>query len=64
MLEYVALSTSMPDVIYFMNPIDEMKTFGIHLPQVPKPNTTCRVFEDSKVSSKIVMLALWLELAS
>ena len=45
--EYVALSTSMQDVIYFMNLIDEMKTFGIHLPQVPKPNTTCRVFEDN-----------------
>ena len=45
--EYVALSTSMRDVIYFMNLIDEMKKFGINLPQVPKPNTTCRVFEDN-----------------
>ena len=37
--EYVALLTSVQDVIYFMNLIDEMKTFGIHLPQVPKPWT-------------------------
>ena len=45
--EYVALSTAMRDVIYFMNLIDEMKNFGIHLPGVPKPMTTCRVFEDN-----------------
>ena len=46
--EYVlALSTSMRDVIYFMNLINEMKKFGINLPPVPKPNTTCRVFEDN-----------------
>ena len=36
--EYVALSMSMQDVIYFMNLIDEMKKFGINLPQVPKPS--------------------------
>ena len=43
--EYVlALSTSMRDVIYFMNLINEMKNFGINLPPVPKPNTTCRIF--------------------
>ena len=30
-----------------MNLIDEMKTFGIHLPQVLKPNTTYRIFEDN-----------------
>ena len=30
-----------------MNLIDEMKKFGINLPPVPKPNTTCRVFEDN-----------------
>ena len=40
-------STAMRDVIYFMNLIDEMKNFGIHLPGVPKPITTCRVFEDN-----------------
>jgi hypothetical protein len=45
--EYVALSTAMRDVIYFMNLIDEMKNFGITLPGVPAPTTTCRVFEDN-----------------
>ena len=45
--EYVALSTSMRDVVYFMNLIDEMKKFGINLPPVPKPNTTCHMFEDN-----------------
>ena len=45
--EYVALSTAMRDVIYFMNLIDEMKNFGISLPGVPTPTTTCRVFEDN-----------------
>ena len=35
------------DVIYFMNLIDEMKNFGITLPGVPTPTTTCRVFEDN-----------------
>ena len=45
--EYVALSTAMRDVIYFMNLIDEMKDFGITLPGVPTPTTTCRVFEDN-----------------
>ena len=45
--EYVALSKAMRDVIYFMNLIDEMKNFGITLPGVPKPITTCRVFEDN-----------------
>ena len=39
--EYVALSTAMRDVIYFMNLIDEMKDFGITLPGVPTPTTTC-----------------------
>ena len=39
--EYVALSTAMQDVIYFMNLIDEMKNFGITLPGVPTPITTC-----------------------
>ena len=32
---YVALSTAMQDVIYFMNLIDKMKNFGVHLPGVP-----------------------------
>ena len=45
--EYVALSTAMRDVIYFMNLIDERKSFGITLPGVPTPKTTCRVFEDN-----------------
>ena len=45
--KYVALSSAMRDVIYFMNLIDKMKNFGIHLPGVPKPITTCRVFEDN-----------------
>ena len=30
-----------------MNLIDEMKNFGITLPGVPTPTTTCRVFEDN-----------------
>ena len=37
----------MQDVIYFMNLIDEMKDFGITLPGVLTPITTCRVFEDN-----------------
>ena len=45
--EYVALSTAMRDVIYFMNLIDEMKASKIQLPETPKPCTTCRVFEDN-----------------
>ena len=45
--EYVALSSAMRDVVYFMNLINKMKNFGIHLPGVPKPITTCRVFEDN-----------------
>ena len=45
--EYVALSTAMRDVIYFMNLIDKMKNFGITLPGVPKPITTCHIFEDN-----------------
>ena len=45
--KYVALSTAMRDVIYLMNLIDEMKSFGITLPGVPTPKTTCRVFEDN-----------------
>ena len=48
MAEYAALSTSMQeDAIYFMNLIDEMKNVGIHLPQIPKPNTTYHVFKDN-----------------
>ena len=42
--EYVALSTAMRDVIYFMNLIDEIRDFGINLPGVPTPTTTCCVF--------------------
>ena len=30
-----------------MNLIDKMKNFGITLPGVPKPITTCRVFKDN-----------------
>ena len=37
----------MRDVIYFMNLIDKMKNFGITLPGVPTPTTTCRVFDDN-----------------
>ena len=37
----------MQDVIYFMNLINKMKNFGIYLPGVPKPITTCCVFEDN-----------------
>ena len=45
--EYVALSTAMRDVIYFVNLISELKQYGIELPGVPNPNTVCRVFEDN-----------------
>ena len=46
--EYVALSTAMQDVMYFINLISELKQFGIDLPEaVPKPSTVCGVFEDN-----------------
>ena len=45
--EYVALSTAMRDVIYFINLINEIKEAGIQLPHTPAPKTTCRVFEDN-----------------
>ena len=45
--EYVALSTAMRDVIYFMNLINELKEFGIDLSFDKKPKVTCRVFEDN-----------------
>ena len=46
-VEYVALSTSMRDITYFINLISELKQFGIDLPEAPKPSTVCRVFEDN-----------------
>lgn len=45
--EYVALSTVMRDVIYFINLIEEIRNSGIHLPEVTTPKVTCRVFEDN-----------------
>ena len=46
--EYVALSTAMRDVIYFINLIDEIKELGkVKLLDTPKPTTACRVFEDN-----------------
>ena len=45
--EYVALSTAMRDVIYFINLIQEIQDFGIKLPHASKPKVTCRVFEDN-----------------
>ena len=45
--EYVALSTAMRDVIYFINLIQEIQDFGIKLPHASKPKVSCRVFEDN-----------------
>ena len=45
--EYVALSTAMRDIIYFMNLMNEILLHKIELPQVAKPKVTCRVFEDN-----------------
>ena len=53
--EYVALSTSMQDVIYFMNLINEMKNVGIHLPKVPKPNS----FQDTVGALELVNTPKW-----
>ena len=45
--EYVALSTAMRDVIYFINLIEELKNSGMELPPTKEPKVTCRVFEDN-----------------
>ena len=45
--EYTALSTSMRDIIYLLNLVDEFQTHDIHLPNTKQPHVTCRVFEDN-----------------
>ena len=45
--ECTALSTSMRDVMYLLNLVDEFKEHGVNLPNAAKPHITCRVFEDN-----------------
>ena len=44
--EYIALSTALRDVIYVMQLINELKSFGIAIP-FPTPTVRCKVFEDN-----------------
>jgi hypothetical protein len=44
--EYIALSTALRDVIYVMQLLEELLSFGIQIP-VTTPVVRCKVFEDN-----------------
>jgi hypothetical protein len=46
-VEYIALSTALRDVIYVMQLLEEILSFGIKIP-VTTPVVCCKVFEDNE----------------